>query len=313
MKKSLILLLFIVNFAFGQSTTILPSNTTTDGISNSIVGNTTGGIGVLGTATTGYGVYASSTSSYGIFASSTNSHGVWGISINGNGANGTSSNGNGVVGNSSSSAGIFGTTATGFGGYFNSTGAGKALVTLNGNVGIGTINPNLNSTEIMDINKRVRIRHSTMSAGIWFNNSSNTISDNDGAFFGINNSTAGSESAGIYIGNNWRFNIDRSGNTTIAGGLSVGGGENISKISKITRNAAITVGANSSSSFTFGHLGVTVGDVVVCNIEADLASSGLIVANVYVFAANNIRVTISNPTTSSQSIPASNFHFIVYK
>ena len=41
----------------------------------------------------------------------------------------------------------------------------------NGNVGIGVPTP----LYIMDINGRIRIRHSTETAGIWFNNSSNTV------------------------------------------------------------------------------------------------------------------------------------------
>ncbi len=143
--------------------------------------------------------------------SSTNSngHGILGSHYGG---------GTGVSGGSSSGKGISGTSYSGLGGYFSST-SGYSLVTEEGKVGIGILSPNLNTGEIIDINGRARIRqvNPNNTAGIWFNNSLNNIGSGDGAFFGIETATAGSERAGIYIGNAWRFYINRSGNANFAG------------------------------------------------------------------------------------------------
>jgi hypothetical protein len=87
---------------------------------------------------------------------------------------------------------------------------------LNGSVGIGLNNPS--ATVKLDVNGRIRVRdNGVVPAGIWFNNQSNGLTNNDGAFFGIQNPTVGSETAGIWIGNNWKFLIDRTGNSTFEG------------------------------------------------------------------------------------------------
>jgi hypothetical protein len=79
----------------------------------------------------------------------------------------------------------------------------------NGKVGIGLISPN----DILDINGRARIRHNINSAGIWMSNSTNSVSVADGAFYGMKTDTE----AGIWIGNNWRFWVNNSGNVTVGG------------------------------------------------------------------------------------------------
>ncbi len=87
---------------------------------------------------------------------------------------------------------------------------------LNGSVGIGLNNPS--ATVKLDVNGRIRVRdNGVVPAGIWFNNQLNGLTNNDGAFFGIQTPTAGSETAGIWIGNNWKFLIDRTGNSTFEG------------------------------------------------------------------------------------------------
>lgn len=78
-----------------------------------------------------------------------------------------------------------------------------------GKVGIGLISPN----NILDINGRARIRHNGNTAGVWFSNSTNGLSDADGSFFGLKTDNE----AGVWIGNAWRFWVNNAGTTTITG------------------------------------------------------------------------------------------------
>ena len=93
----------------------------------------------------------------------------------------------------------------------------------NGKVGIGNSTPSLNSDERMEINGRLRIRDSTETAGVWFNNSANGIGIDNGAFVGLENNTSGSERAGIWIGSAWRFSINRVGNANFTGTVTATG------------------------------------------------------------------------------------------
>ncbi|MCU0327176.1 MAG: hypothetical protein MUF45_18410 [Spirosomaceae bacterium] len=93
----------------------------------------------------------------------------------------------------------------------------KLRIKGNGRVGIGLNNPN----HILDINGRVRIRHTSgETAGVWMSNSANSLSNADGAFFGMRDDA----SAGIWIGNNWRFWVNNAGRANADGGLVVGSG-----------------------------------------------------------------------------------------
>lgn len=85
-----------------------------------------------------------------------------------------------------------------------------------GSVGIGHDNPN----ELLDVNGRMRIRHRVISSvayssGVWMSNSTNSLSANDGAFYGMKTDTE----AGIYIGNVWRFWVNNAGNGYLNGNL----------------------------------------------------------------------------------------------
>jgi hypothetical protein len=136
--------------------------------------------------------------------------GVAGFSPNGTGVYGRSTNGNGVYGYSDNNSGAF----------FD--GSAAALLTGSGPVGFGIGNnvyPILNAGELIDVNGRIRIRHRNdlgLSAGIWFNNSINSTTDSHGSFFGMRNAVSGTESAGIYIGNSWRFTVHQSGSAVFS-------------------------------------------------------------------------------------------------
>lgn len=100
-----------------------------------------------------------------------------------------------------------------------------------GKVVIGNI---ANPEQILDVNGRIRVRYRGEGAGIWFSNNTNGLTNNDGAFFGLFNSTAGSETAGIWLGNAWRFYVDRAGNGTLTGAITATNGNFSGGISGIT-------------------------------------------------------------------------------
>ncbi len=81
------------------------------------------------------------------------------------------------------------------------------VVTFGGRTGIGVNDPQTT----LDVNGRIRIRHNGISGGIWMSNSANGLTDNDGAFFGLQNAAPGQEIAGIWMANGWRFSVDRQG------------------------------------------------------------------------------------------------------
>ncbi|HLO45022.1 MAG TPA: tail fiber domain-containing protein [Leadbetterella sp.] len=85
-----------------------------------------------------------------------------------------------------------------------------------GSVGIGLSNPN----DILDVNGRMRIRHTIIggnpyTSGLWMSNSTNSLNGADGAFYGMKNDTE----TGIYIGNAWRFWVNNAGNGYLNGNL----------------------------------------------------------------------------------------------
>ncbi len=159
------------------------------------------GAGVYGNSDSGTGVFGYSIHNYGVVGDSKGVIGVWGNCDNNYGVFGTTNSGLGVYGSSS---------GTGTAGYFSSF-SGYALITGSGRVGIGVSTPN----NILDVNGRVRIRHTNNSSGIWMSNSTNGLSDADGAFYGMKTDTE----TGIYIGNLWRFWVNSAGNGYLNGNL----------------------------------------------------------------------------------------------
>ena len=96
-----------------------------------------------------------------------------------------------------------------------------------GSVGIGISNPN----QYLDVNGRMRLYHTgtqsgagAVTAGIWMNNAVNGLGFNDGAFVGLNCSSAGNETVGFFVGGSWRFDVDRSGNGRFGGTVTASSG-----------------------------------------------------------------------------------------
>jgi hypothetical protein len=176
----------------------------------------------------GQGIYATTTGAFRISGSVNYSHAITGYSNISNiwknvGVVGTAEGTghfkmgvHGVVDGSPAidlSSGIWGTdkinASNTYAGYFD----GK--VYMSGNVGIGTT-PTLNSDERVDINGRLRIRSTTSTAGVWFNNAANNIASANGAFYGMKADTE----TGIWINDAWRFWVNSSGNATLLGTLT---------------------------------------------------------------------------------------------
>jgi hypothetical protein len=81
-----------------------------------------------------------------------------------------------------------------------------------GKVGIG-IN-SVAANERMEVNGRLRLRKETFTSGLWLNNAVNGTAITDGAFMGLSNDVAGSEKVGFWLNGNYRWEVDRAGNTT---------------------------------------------------------------------------------------------------
>lgn len=279
MKKLLFFSLFISFKMFGQTPkmeVIATTSETTSGI-RSILKNTSpslsysaiiglnnstnsNGFGVTGEhAGSGIGVYGRSSGGTGVYGFSqfgTGTSGVYGLAYGAgsNGVRGYSENGygNGVYGSAESGIGVYGHAlnffgTTGIGGYFsNASSTGYSLVTGIGKVGIGAT-PNLNVDERLDLNGRLRIRHEASTAGVWFNNSANSINYLDGAFHGMLNNT----NTGIFIGGAWRFWVNNTGNMGITGFTQLGNntpaGADASKTAPAIKTMKLT-GTTSSAS-----------------------------------------------------------------
>jgi hypothetical protein len=174
----------------------------------------------------------------------------------------------------------------------------------NGRVGIGLNNPN----EILDVNGRMRIRHQTYSAGVWMNNSANSLNGADGAFFGMKTDVE----AGIWIGNNWRLWVNNTGVVSAAGGISIGEGETIAKvIRKQVATNLLPVAPGVEIVFNVPVLGVAIGDHVVFNPSAVLGS--LTVRQVVVDVPNAVTLVLANDTYATIDPPNALFHFLIFK
>ena len=123
----------------------------------------------------------------------------------------------------------------------------------NGFLGIGLTTPD----KILDVNGRMRIRHTVIggfpyTSGIWMSNSTNSLSDTDGAFYGMITDTQ----AGIYIGNAWRFAVNSNGNivntgftqlgNTVPAGAAAGATAPTIKVLKLIGTTASTQGTSVS-------------------------------------------------------------------
>jgi hypothetical protein len=176
------------------------------------------GDGVYGESRDGIGLHGESENATGVYGNSFDSTGVYGNSSFSNiGVPGFTHSATGVLGETCVGTGIKGIATHGIGGYFSANSNSKVLITDNGKVSIGNINPNLNAEDRMEINGRLRIRDSTNTARVWFNNSNNGIGLDNGAFYGLETATPSAERAGIWIGSAWRFYINRLGQTTFTG------------------------------------------------------------------------------------------------
>ncbi|MGL4632452.1 MAG: hypothetical protein ACRCVT_14720 [Leadbetterella sp.] len=85
----------------------------------------------------------------------------------------------------------------------------RMIINHDGKVGIGLTSPD----QLLDVNGRMRIRHNGTTSGIWMSNSTNGLTNADGAFYGMLNDTQ----TGIWIGNNWRWWVTNTGNMNVTG------------------------------------------------------------------------------------------------
>jgi Chaperone of endosialidase len=209
----------------------------TSGINTGVTGISSSGNGIYGESGSGSGVVgkalgtnpnndyrrgvsgeSSSTTDLGIGVYGSHAgtgKAIHGYTENGWGVYGFSSTNKGVYGSSNSNIGVLGQSNSGPGGFFSSS-SGNALITNSGNVGIGVTNPSLNADERVDINGRLRIRSTTSTAGVWFNNTANNIASANGAFYGMKTDTE----TGIWINDAWRFWVNSVGNATLLGTLT---------------------------------------------------------------------------------------------
>jgi len=111
----------------------------------------------------------------------------------------------------------------------------RMRIDANGKIGIGIDNPAF----ILDINGRTRIRHNAATAGIWFNNSDNTISPGFVGMFDDN--TIGFYGSGL--GWSLMTNTD-NGNTALGGALP---DDNIRLLTQ-SDNIALYTGGTSTTS-----------------------------------------------------------------
>lgn len=162
---------------------------------------------------------------------------------------------------------------------------------VNDKIGVGV--RTVNSTEQIEVNGRIRIRRNAFASGLWFNNNMNGTGISDGAFLGLSNETPGSETVEFWVGGNFKFLVDRLGNTTINGGVSIGGGQSINKIIKTSISANVN-GYAASSFFTqnFSVTGVSVGDNIVVNMDG---LSNLIIASTRASANDTVEIKFYNP------------------
>lgn len=77
------------------------------------------------------------------------------------------------------------------------------------NIGVGTASPSY----ILDINGRMRLRHNGTTAGLWFNNSTNTETSFIGQYT--------NDRWGIFAGGTWKFAVDGNDGTVYIGSTNL--------------------------------------------------------------------------------------------
>ena len=176
-----------------------------------------------------------------------------------------------------------------------------------GLVGIGVNNP----SEFLDVNGRIRARHRPINtAGVWMSNSLNSTAVGDGAFYGLRTDTE----AGIFIGGAWRFGVTNAGVVSASGGISVGGGETISKIKKTTYTYDIPpVSANSQyfSTFPIPSSDLLLTDNFIVNPQSPIFP--LIITTVRTVDVNFIEVDFYNPTNAEVNVSSTVFNITIIK
>lgn len=146
-------------------------------------------------------------------------------------------------------------------------------------VGIGVSDPN----NTLDVNGRVRVRNNGSTSGIWTSSSTNSLNSADGAFWGLKNDNT----AGIYIGDNWRMELTNAGDMSIDGSLTVNNGKGVAynptgatnlKIYPFTTAnfSAVLAGFAMSpeTGIVFGGNFTTAPKVIVGDIDYTLGSLG---------------------------------------
>jgi hypothetical protein len=136
-------------------------------------------------------------------------------------------------------------------GFATNNGAIQAYLGTNGNFGLGGIT---NPQYFLDVNGRSRIRHNVNTAGIWFSKTNNNV--DEGSFFGNINDA----SAGIFIGNFWRFGVNDAGTVWIPN-LA---GSGTRPVGADASGNLVPMTANSSIAFSVGKL---LGGTVFGNSE----------------------------------------------
>ena len=176
-----------------------------------------------------------------------------------------------------------------------------------GLVGIGVNNP----SEFLDVNGRIRARHRpNNTAGVWMSNSLNSTAVGDGAFYGLRTDTE----AGIFIGGAWRFGVTNTGVVSASGGISVGGGETISKIKKTTYTYDIPpVSPNSQyfSTFPIPSSDLLLTDNFIVNPQSPIFP--LIITTVRTVDVNFIEVDFYNPTNAEVNVSSTVFNITIIK
>ncbi|WP_435355161.1 C1q-like domain-containing protein [Emticicia sp. SJ17W-69] len=161
---------------------------------------------------------------------------------------------------SNGTAMIFGTAING-----TTTAFERMRITQDGKIGIGTTTVSAN--EIMEINGRIRLRRGAFASGFWLNNSANGTALTDGAFIGLNNETAGSETAGFWLNGAFRWYVDRNGGTT----------QNSATVSNLAGTGLRNVYADANGTLT------TTGNAVAFRAKR---------SNTFVFTSNGGTNTI---------------------
>lgn len=130
-------------------------------------------------------------------------------------------------------------------GFATGNGSVKLTLQTSGNFGVGMTDPQY----LLDVKERARIRAGANTAGIWFSKSTNGV--DEGSFFGNINDA----SAGIWIGNAWRFGVNDVGTVLIpslagTGTRPVGADANGNLVPiTTTTNPAFSVSSSYSNLF----------------------------------------------------------------